>query len=92
MRRSLSGRGFVDFFLIVTYRNTDRMQLYKYRFLCATDMTSHRTLEEKLRWNFKAYDNDRSGTLEKEELVFFMALVFQSKVRFKIIQIGPSFY
>ena len=49
-------------------------------FLCAADMTSHGTLEEKLRWNFKAYDKDGSGTLEKEELVFFMALVFQSKV------------
>ena len=55
-------------------------------FLCATDMTSHGTLEEKLRWNFKAYDKDGSGTLEKEELVFFMALVFQSKVYYKHIQ------
>ena len=48
-------------------------------FLKATDMTSNGTVEEKLRWNFKAYDKDRSGTLEKEELVFFMSLVFQSK-------------
>ena len=60
-------------------------------FLCATDMTSHGTLEEKLRWNFKAYDKDGSGTLEKEELVFFMALVFQSKVYYKHIPMGPGF-
>ena len=61
-------------------------------FLCATDMTYHGTLEEKLRWNFKAYDKDGSDTLEKEELVFFMALVFQSKVCYKHIQMGFLFY
>jgi hypothetical protein len=27
----MSGRGFVDFFVIVTDRQSDRMQLYKYR-------------------------------------------------------------
>ena len=54
-------------------------------FLKATDMTSDGSAEEKLRWNFKAYDKDGSGTLEKEELVFFMSLVYQSKVSKLII-------
>ena len=31
MWRSMSGRGFVDFFLIEIYRYTDRTRLYKYR-------------------------------------------------------------
>ena len=61
-------------------------------FLKATDMTFHGSAEEKLRWNFKAYDKDGSGTLEKDEMVSFMTLVFMSKVNVFIILALQIFY
>ena len=32
------------------------------------------------KWNFKVYDADGSGTLERDELVFFISRVYQSTV------------
>ena len=44
-------------------------------------MLGHRTIQSLyFKWNFKVYDADGSGTLEREELVFFISRVYQSTV------------
>ena len=38
-----------------------RVLLLEQEFMIATDMTTGGTLEERLRWAFKMYDEDGSG-------------------------------
>ena len=42
----------------------------------ATDMTSSGSPEEKLRWAFKMYDKDGSGSIELKEMVEIVSTLY----------------
>ena len=45
-------------------------------FMLATDMTSSGSPEEKLRWAFKMYDKDASGSIELREMVEIVSTLY----------------
>ena len=45
-------------------------------FMLATDMTSSGSPEEKLRWAFKMYDKDGSGSIELKEMVEIVSTLY----------------
>ena len=44
--------------------------------MLATDMTSSGSPEEKLRWAFKMYDKDGSGSIELKEMVEIVSTLY----------------
>ena len=46
----------------ICFSNSYRSLMYSQEFMMATDMTAMGTPEEKLKWAFRIYDKDRSGT------------------------------
>ena len=46
-------------------------------FMIATDMTTGGTLEERLSWAFKMYDEDGSGKVDMQEMEEIISTLFE---------------
>ena len=58
-----------------------RVLLLEQEFMIATDMTTGGTLEERLRWAFKMYDEDGSGDhIERLDIKIQAEQYFQEKL------------
>ena len=58
-----------------------RVLLLEQEFMIATDMTTGGTLEERLRWAFKMYDEDGSGeNIERLDIKIQAEQFFQEKL------------
>ena len=54
----------------ICFSNSYRSLMYSQEFMMATDMTAMGTPEEKLKWAFRIYDKDRSGTEKFSEIAY----------------------
>ena len=59
-------------------------------FMIATDMTTGGSVEERLRWAFKMYDEDGSGKIDRQEMEEIISTLFElngiCEVRHNIMQ------
>ena len=58
--------------------------------MIATDMTTGGSVEERLRWAFKMYDEDGSGKIDRQEMEEIISTLFElngiCEVRHNIMQ------